>query len=564
MDGRDGPAGAEESAPAIPWFLRSRWQLVLCLLLGLGVPFAVFTAAVVSHGRSTLEAQATTHNTALARLAAEVVAADFEGLMGAVEALGRRPDLADAVRAGDADAAREVLHEFVRHVPRFDRAFLTTPEGVEWADWPHDPAVIGKSFAHRDWFRGVAASGATYVSEVYVRAGSPREEIVAVTTPVRGPAGDVLAYLVAQQTLVELTRRIASIRPADEGLIALIDHRNQPAMSASVRETWEIAPLDDAVLQRMHAEDGAAVVRRDTSRGDRFLVSYARVPSIGWIVWAQQPTSTVYAPMRALQSAVLGLAALCLASMFGLGVLCLDVVRRQHVAAQQLQALKDRLSGMIVHDLRSPLTSTVLSLDMLSAEASLSETMRPHVERASTSVQRVLALTDNLVDVMRMEEGVLTLSLAQQDLGELVRAKVEEYTSLANKRSVRLGHVLPRDPLETRVDAALLTRVLENLIANAIQHTNAGGKVEVRLDAVPREDQVVLSVIDDGEGIPADELPRLFKKFARAAGQGNASARGAGLGLVFCRMAVELHGGTIEVHSEQREGSTFRVTLPRA
>jgi two-component system sensor histidine kinase BaeS len=169
-------------------------------------------------------------------------------------------------------------------------------------------------------------------------------------------------------------------------------------------------------------------------------------------------------------------------------------------------------------------------------------------------------MTDDLLDVMRLEEGVLALRRERTDLGALVEAKLEEYQALAAEGGLSLRAELPPRRIEASVDQAVLSRVLDNLLANAIKHTPSGGSVVVRLEAL--DGRVELAVADTGEGIPPEQVPRLFQKYGRVRGARGERSRGVGLGLVFCRMAVEAHGGTIEVDSTPGRGSTFRVTLP--
>ncbi len=561
--GREVAAGL----PPVPWFLRSRPRLLVTLLGALALPLGLFTALVLTRAHASLESQAIRQNAAAARLGAEAVQSHFEGLARYVESYARRPELAAAVRAGAADAARAHLRDLVEGNPELDRSFITDAAGVEWFDWPLDPDVIGVSFAHRDWYRGVARRGATYVSEVYLRAAVPRRHLVAIATPIRAGDGELLGYLVGQHTIAALTERLAAIRPGPAGSLSLLDHHGHLVHERIVAQGADPAQEppalgDHPLVLELLELDEATLRDRDLVTGTPSLLGSVRAPAIGWVVLAQQPLDAVLAPARSLRSSILILSLLCLAGMVGLGFVWLEVVRRHHVALRELQRQKDLLSSMIVHDLRNPLAATMTSIDVARTRASATNgAPGADLDRAAKSSRRLLAITNTLLDVMRMEEGDLEPDLGLHDLSSLVQAKVDEFRPLADAASVSLHERLPPRSVHARVDGLLVGRVVDNLITNAVKHTPPGGRVEVRLDA-PTGGRVALVVSDTGAGIPLDRQDRLFQKFGRVGERGQAGRQDVGLGLAFCRMAVELHGGTIGVESSAGAGSRFRVELP--
>jgi two-component system sensor histidine kinase ResE len=297
----------------------------------------------------------------------------------------------------------------------------------------------------------------------------------------------------------------------------------------------------------------------------KLLVSSAGVPEIGWTVLASLPQELMNEPFGGFRSSLTLAAGLCLAGMLVLGFVWLDVVRRHHLALLDLQRQKDLLSGMVIHDLRNPLAVTMGSLDLARAQADdLDPAIRDDLTRAARSARRARELLNTLLDIMRMEEGALSLNLERIDVAALVRGKVDEFQPLAKATSIALTANLPETAVEASLDAGLIGRVLDNLVTNAVKHTPPGGKVEVRVEPELSERRVALSVSDTGEGIPEEAIPLLFQKFAPVAGQQMRRPHDAGLGLVFCRMTVERHGGTIEARSERGKGSVFRVLLPLA
>ncbi len=243
---------------------------------------------------------------------AQAAEAHFEGLARYTESYARRQDLLGALQAGEDDALRAQLRDLVESNPRIDRAFITTPDGVERVDWPQDATVIGQSFAFRDWYQGVSRLQRTYVSEVYRRAAIPRYDLVSIATPIPGAADETVGYLVAQHTMAALTHRLASIRPGASGRVLLFDRRGHLAVE---REHEAAAPDEappeeaptDPVVQRMLAGPETSFVERDPQTGESSLLSFSPVASIGWGVAASQPEVAVFAPAAALQRAVLAL-----------------------------------------------------------------------------------------------------------------------------------------------------------------------------------------------------------------------------------------------------------------
>ena len=182
---RPGAAASSTKGARVPWVLRSGLHLCLALVAGIAVPFGAFASAALISARDALESQAKRENLVAARLGAEAVEARLEGLARYVESFAGRGELAQAVGRGSDGAVRAQLRALVEGSPDVGRAFLTDPAGILRYDWPPDPAVLGQSFAFRDWFAGVTASGGTYVSEIYERAATPKELVIAVGAPLR-------------------------------------------------------------------------------------------------------------------------------------------------------------------------------------------------------------------------------------------------------------------------------------------------------------------------------------------------------------------------------------------
>lgn len=564
MDSTRGPQPTAIPRPAVPWFLRSRGRLLVTLLAVLVVPFTIFNFAVVKRVRGAIAERERAKNQAVAGLAADAVGAHFEGLVVYIEGFAARPAFRTALELENSADVQDLLREFVEKSRNLGRAFVSDPQGYERYDWPNDPTVIGQSFAHRDWYKGVVAANTTYVSEIYVRAAAPKCEVVSLAVPIRGTKG-LLGYLVAQYTIESLTTRLQQLMPLGSGVLTVFDQNARPALKRVDAAPDPAEPGDRGVLEEMFSKPNDTRNAKDPISGEPSLLSSALVPSIDWHVLARVPSEDLDKAALSLEFSLLLAAGTCLLGMLVLGFIWLNVVRRHHFALLDLQRQKDLLSGMVLHDLRNPLAITMGSLDLARAhEEDLDPGIRDDLTRAARSARRARELLNTLLDIMRMEEGVLALKLERTDLAALVRGKVDEYQPLARTTSVALSAVLPERGIEASLDVGLIGRVLDNLVTNAVKHTPPGGRIEVRLDPEDGGRRIALSVSDTGEGIPADAMPLLFQKFTPIVGQQMTRPHDAGLGLVFCRMTVERHGGTIEARSERGKGSVFRVLLPLA
>jgi two-component system, OmpR family, sensor histidine kinase BaeS len=226
-----------------------------------------------------------------------------------------------------------------------------------------------------------------------------------------------------------------------------------------------------------------------------------------------------------------------------------------------------RLLADIAHELRTPLTVIEGTV-----EGILDGVFEPDAERLNLIKGETTLLTrliNDLRDISLAESGQLKLELAPADIIKLVSRKLSQVEPLAREKEVQLDLQAAHDIPELRVDLLRMEQVIANLVTNAIRHTSSGGKVTVSLDKIAgsirsglEKPQVIISIADNGEGIEAEHLSKIFDRFyrvdsARARGKGE-----TGLGLAIVKQMVEAHGGKVWVESEKGKGSTFYVALP--
>ncbi|MER3501646.1 MAG: hypothetical protein C4295_09300 [Candidatus Fervidibacterota bacterium] len=225
--------------------------------------------------------------------------------------------------------------------------------------------------------------------------------------------------------------------------------------------------------------------------------------------------------------------------------------------------LRDALVEFLVHDLRSPLTNIISGLETLLAttEDHLSPEDRELIELALIGAHRLLTMVNSILDLRKLEEGKFPLYLKEFDPQEAVGEALRQVQLWARQNNVSLQvHLAPEVPERIVADRWVLIRILVNLLSNALKYTPSGGTITV---SVSRDDGWVhFSVADQGPGIPKEYLDRIFDRFVQVEARKAGAAVGTGLGLTFCKLAVEAHNGRIWVESEVGEGTTVHFVIP--
>lgn len=228
---------------------------------------------------------------------------------------------------------------------------------------------------------------------------------------------------------------------------------------------------------------------------------------------------------------------------------------------RQLEELRQDLISMIVHDMKSPLSGITGGLDYLSKCDPASEEYQQIISIVKSSANSLLGLIQNLVDISRMEEGKLNLKLAPTEMENLLKDVTEQFKVLTKAEDKELTVEFAKQLPVINVDTELIVRVVHNLLTNALHHTTLGGKIWFKVDRAD-EKNIRVMVSDNGVGIPEEYKDKIFEKFVQVERKRARLRTGTGLGLTFCKMAIELHEGKIWVESEQGKGSSFIFLLP--
>jgi len=239
----------------------------------------------------------------------------------------------------------------------------------------------------------------------------------------------------------------------------------------------------------------------------------------------------------------------------------LEKERLAAVRLRELDHAKDELVTTVSHELRTPLTSIVGYTELLQDRRPTPE-QEPLLSSIERNGQRLLAICDDLLVLGGLQSGHAHELRETVDLGAVVTTAMEAIGPIAADRSVVLTHVPSTAPMLVVGDGAQLERVLLNLLGNALKFTEAGGRVECRIER--HDDEFWLAVSDTGIGIPAEEQPAMFQPFFRSSTTRERGIPGTGLGLSIVAAIVEAHGGRIDVRSGHLDGTTITVRLRAA
>ena len=234
-------------------------------------------------------------------------------------------------------------------------------------------------------------------------------------------------------------------------------------------------------------------------------------------------------------------------------------VEAQYRQLEKLELLRDSLVHMIVHDLRSPLAGIRAYLDLVKMDGvgKLDLELTQSIDAARKVAVEMTDMVSDLLDVSRLEVGKMPLELAPADMGGLV---VEAVAAAGASPRVRIRVEPPADKLRVVCDAGVIRRVLTNLVVNAVKFTPSSGQIAVSVRGNGSE--VKVEVVDTGPGIPPEYHQKVFEKYGQVEAARHGAKHSTGLGLTFCKLAVEAHGGQVGLESAAGAGSTFWIVLP--
>ncbi|MCC7354830.1 MAG: GAF domain-containing protein [Anaerolineae bacterium] len=359
-------------------------------------------------------------------------------------------------------------------------------------------------------------------------------------------AGAMESGQLFQRAAEERDRLQAVLRSVADGVLVSDPQDHVLLVNSQVCEWWGL-PEEQIV--------GRSVAQVLESLGDRvrFLVAPQAVPTGSAGRETQRATIEVQEPrhriIEQIASPVLSLEGQAIGHV---------TVFHDITEARRLEEMREDLTQMGVHDLRSPLGTVANTLEAL--EIGVSGEDKELITAAQSSVQRVLNLVSTLLDVARLESGQMPLKRERVSLAAIAQETVTLMAPFARSRGIKLTQQVSQELPRPLTDRDLLGRVVVNLVTNGIQFTPKGGQVSIDAALAPSTPREVwFRVRDTGRGIRPEDQAHIFAKFVQI---GTPRRGGTGLGLAFCKLVAEAHGGRIWVESAEGVGSTFFVALP--
>ena len=242
-----------------------------------------------------------------------------------------------------------------------------------------------------------------------------------------------------------------------------------------------------------------------------------------------------------------------------------EEIEKKNVQLQELEEFKDSLLHMIVHDLKNPLFAISGNIELLLLDKeNFSEAQGIAAENCLSSCKNLSDMIEQLLDINKLENKKLQLEKEMTDLVSLIDDTLNQLLKRAEEKQISINFINPNGNATISIDSRLIRRVISNLVDNGIRHTPKGGRIEIVSELQKSKNNLCFSVRDSGTGLNPAYHQKIFDKFEQVDLKNKGISVGtAGLGLAFCKLAVEAHGGEIWVESEgEGKGSTFRFTIP--
>lgn len=232
---------------------------------------------------------------------------------------------------------------------------------------------------------------------------------------------------------------------------------------------------------------------------------------------------------------------------------------------ERMNEFKNQMLGTAAHDLRNPLTLiqnyAMFLIDDHQEEEIFNKEQYQLIKKIKESSEYMVRIIEDMIDMSALESGSINLQLEEHDIADIVKRTAELNSLSAKKKDIKITLELPESPVIKEIDFHKFQQVLDNLISNAVKYSNADTEVRVGIKEL-NQDSVQIFVKDHGQGIPKDEIDKLFEPFSNLSVEPTAGEKSTGLGLAITKKITEAHGGDIEVETEVGAGSTFTVILP--
>jgi signal transduction histidine kinase len=360
--------------------------------------------------------------------------------------------------------------------------------------------------------------------------------------------GKLKAYnnlLVTYQALIEVNNKIEDYKQSVtyyEKFVALKDslirtEQNRTLDSLKVRLNTEQALSDNLLLEQKNLIQAKTISLQRTIMFSAFIFAFLLMGFIVFVIINRRKIKNINRLLALKNNEISAKANE------------LNVKNQQLV---EFAKYKDSMNSFLVHDLKNPLNTIV--------NANIEQLSKQEAEAFKHSGLRMLNIVTSLLDLSKYENQMLKLSVTHTYVGKMIQDASKEVLFLAKQKSISIALKFQSD-YQVKVDAELIKRVFVNLFINAIKFSESGKQIHVFAENLAGS-TVKISIADEGEGISPEYLPHVFERFTQEIPRNAGFSASTGIGLAFCKMAIEMHGGQIEVISDKGKGTTFWFTLP--
>ena len=597
------------------WILKKRWRIISTGILIAAMPVAAFALFVNFKISTALEDRIIKETAWFSNIGARTIEERLNGNINMGKLFVTRPLLLQALEKRDYKELERHLGIFINNEDSIERTFITTPKGMQIANYPYTPDTIGIDFSNRDWFEGVSKKWTPYISDFYVRMAKPQRYLFAIAIPIRR-SNDVIGIFVMQPRESYIKDILRGIK-AGEGHIYAVDKKGSLIYHPDLTIDRQIDFSGVTVVQKVMKGLEGTERTDDPLTGEAVISSYYPINGLGWGVIMDKPVEIVLAPVREINLWLFSVAVI----MFSAGAFFAYQWAEMLVSAQkltgelqqmneELQAANEELKTMneeirdqqkaleeansrladvskaksnflanMSHELRTPLNSILGFSEILEDRlyGPINEKQLEYVRYIITSGRHLLNLINDILDLSKVESGKMELEACNIDLKDILDSSFNIVNEKAMKHNISLGLEMEPDAcIRIEADARKLKQVMFNPLSNAVKFTPDGGSVSVSarryVGADPcgcpdeglflQQDFIEISVADTGIGIKQEDIPRLFQEFTQLESAYTKNYEGTGLGLVLTKKLIELHNGRILVESEFGKGSRFSFVIP--
>jgi signal transduction histidine kinase len=489
----------------------------------------------------------------------------------------------------DSEAEKRfVAKTIMKEYPNFDTISFMLTNGNLYLVEPFQSQknVTLKNFAFRDYYKGVIATDKPYLSQI-IKSNATGHTIAAIAVPVRDKInGSLIGIWIGALNLKDMSQAIQELGMSNE-LVEYVDHRGHQVVSSNQKEFISLNQGNNTILHEkltgfkngMAGKSGYTI---ETINGVKMFVAYAPIRAISttWVVLSFEPYDHVFSTANSLRlnafamSLILGGAAAAIIlllnrSFSSLNKLTKELLnkdkelRKYNEELLTVERAKDEFMSMINHELKTPLVPIKGYSDMLlrpKIMGDLNEKQKKAVNSISYNVGKLELLISDILDVYKLDMGALKLSKKDVDVDQLITSNMVEFKPLADEKNVEIKADIHYSGT-VYCDQRRIDQVITNMIKNAIDFVPADtGKIMLR--ASQKENKIVVSVEDNGTGIPLDKIDSLFKKFYQIDTTMTRKHGGTGLGLAISKGIIEAHGGKMWVDKKYTGGAKFIFTLP--